>query len=178
VVGAIWEIVAWSGAFPPRLFPSLETVAATLWRLTVEGILPHHAAETLARLAAGFAIAAFAGIAIGIAMGRSRRAEDLLLPLVSIGAPMPGLAFAPLFRNNKKKVSDTIYAFYTSKGYKMSPDTFARAVETIEVAPQFPADVKGYMQEQAQVLLREKKIKEMPDWAKALRPEFMQKARS
>jgi NitT/TauT family transport system permease protein len=97
VVGAIWEIVAWSGAFPPRLFPSLETVAATLWRLTVEGILPHHAAETLVRLAAGFAIAALAGIAIGIAMGRSRRAEDLLLPLVSIGAPIPGLAYAPLF---------------------------------------------------------------------------------
>ena len=97
MVGAIWEIVAWSGAFPPRLFPSLETVAATLWRLTVEGILPHHAAETLVRLAAGFAIAALAGIAIGIAMGRSRRAEDLLLPLVSIGAPIPGLAYAPLF---------------------------------------------------------------------------------
>jgi len=97
VVGAIWEIVAWSGAFPPRLFPSLETVAATLWRLTIEGILPHHAGETLVRLAAGFAVAALAGIAIGIAMGRSRRAEDLLLPLVSIGAPIPGLAYAPLF---------------------------------------------------------------------------------
>jgi len=97
VVGAIWEIVAWSGAFPPRLFPSLETVAATLGRLTVEGILPHHAIQTLYRLAAGFAVAALAGIAIGIAMGRSRRAEDLLLPLVSIGAPIPGLAYAPLF---------------------------------------------------------------------------------
>jgi NitT/TauT family transport system permease protein len=97
VVGAIWEIVAWSGAFPPRLFPSLETVAATLGRLTVEGILPHHAIQTLYRLSAGFAAAALAGIAIGIAMGRSRRAEDLLLPLVSIGAPIPGLAYAPLF---------------------------------------------------------------------------------
>ena len=30
-------------------------------------------------------------------MGRSRRAEDILLPLVSIGAPIPGLAYAPLF---------------------------------------------------------------------------------
>jgi NitT/TauT family transport system permease protein len=97
VVGAIWELIAYSGAFPPRLFPPLETVAATLARLTVEGILPHHAVETLYRLAVGFSIAAIAGIAIGIAMGRSRRAEDLLLPLVSIGAPIPGLAYAPLF---------------------------------------------------------------------------------
>jgi hypothetical protein len=38
--------------------------------------------------------------------------------------------------------------------------------------------VRGYMQEQAEVLLREKKIKEIPDWSKALRPEFMQRARS
>jgi NitT/TauT family transport system permease protein len=96
-VGAIWEIVAHSGAFPPRLFPPLEAVAATAWRLTAQGILPHHAAETLYRLAAGFAVAAVAGVAIGIAMGRSKRTEDLLLPLVSIGAPIPGLAYAPLF---------------------------------------------------------------------------------
>jgi NitT/TauT family transport system permease protein len=38
-----------------------------------------------------------AGVVIGIAMGRSRRAEDILLPLVSIGAPIPGIAYAPLF---------------------------------------------------------------------------------
>ena len=30
-------------------------------------------------------------------MGRSRRAEDIFLPLVSIGAPIPGLAYTPLF---------------------------------------------------------------------------------
>ena len=97
VVGAIWELVARSGEFPARLFPSLEQVAATFARLTAEGILPHHAALTLYRLAAGFAIAALAGVALGLLMGRSRRAEAFLLPLVSIGAPVPGLAYAPLF---------------------------------------------------------------------------------
>jgi NitT/TauT family transport system permease protein len=96
-VGAIWEAIAWSGAFPARLFPPLEVVAATLARLTVQGILPHHALETLYRLAAGFAIAALAGVALGLLMGRSRTAEALLLPLVAIGAPIPGLAYAPLF---------------------------------------------------------------------------------
>ena len=87
------------------------------------------------------------------------------------------MAVAGDFKNNRKKVSDTIYAFYTSKGYKMSPDTFQKAVSTIEVNPGFPSGVSKYMQEQAEVLLREKKIKEMPDWKKALRPEFMQRAR-
>ena len=87
------------------------------------------------------------------------------------------LAVADDFKNNKKKVSDSIYAFYTSKGYKMSPETFSSAVSTIEVDPGFPSNVRGYMQEQAQVLLREKKIKEIPDWSKALRSEFMQRAK-
>jgi ABC-type nitrate/sulfonate/bicarbonate transport system substrate-binding protein len=87
------------------------------------------------------------------------------------------LAVADDFKNNKKKVSDSIYSFYTSKGYKMSPATFANAVSTIEVDPGFPSNVRNYMQAQAEVLLREKKIKEIPDWGKALRPEFMQRAR-
>ena len=97
VVGGIWEVVAHLGLFPPRLFPPLEQVADALVRLTAAGILPHHALDTLVRLLAGFAIAAVVGVAVGIAMGRSRLAEDIFLPLVSIGAPIPGIAYAPLF---------------------------------------------------------------------------------
>jgi len=97
VVGASWEIVARLGVFPRRLFPPLEDVASAFVRLSVSGILPHHAIETMLRLLAGFTLAAIAGVVIGIAMGRSRRAEDIFLPLVSMGAPIPGLAYAPLF---------------------------------------------------------------------------------
>lgn len=97
VVGLLWEIVAWAGLFPPRLFPTLETVAHSFYALTVAGILPHHAIETLARLLSGFALAGVFGVSIGILMGRSRLAEDIFLPLVSICAPIPGLAYTPLF---------------------------------------------------------------------------------
>jgi len=97
VVGAIWEVVAWTGVFPRRLFPTLEEVAASFVHLTVTGILPHHALDTLIRLLSGFALAALIGVTLGVLMGRSRRAEDYFLPLVSICAPIPGLAYAPLF---------------------------------------------------------------------------------
>ena len=97
VVALLWEITARAGVFPPKLFPSLETVGAALVRLTVSGILPHHALDTVLRLLAGFALSAVAGVAIGILMGRSRRREDTALPLVSILAPIPGIAWAPLF---------------------------------------------------------------------------------
>ena len=97
VVGALWEIVAWIGVFPRRLFPTLEDVAQSFVRLTADGILPHHALDTVIRLLSGFALAAVIGITIGVLMGRSKRAEDICLPLVSICAPVPGLAYAPLF---------------------------------------------------------------------------------
>jgi NitT/TauT family transport system permease protein len=97
VLGASWEIVARLGIFPPKLFPSLAVVGQAFWELTVSGILPHHAFDTILRLLTGFALAAVIGVAIGILMGRSRRMEDVCLPLVSVMAPIPGIAWAPLF---------------------------------------------------------------------------------
>jgi NitT/TauT family transport system permease protein len=97
VVGGIWEAVARAGVFPRKLFPTLEDVAAAFYKLAADGILLHHAFDTVLRLLAGFARAAVVGVALGIAMGRWRRAEDILLPLVSIGAPIPGIAYTPIF---------------------------------------------------------------------------------
>jgi ABC-type nitrate/sulfonate/bicarbonate transport system permease component len=97
VLATLWEIVARLQVFPARLFPALETIAATFIRLTASGVLPHHVLDTLLRLLAGFALAAVAGVLIGIIMGRSRLAEELALPLVSMAAPIPGIAYAPLF---------------------------------------------------------------------------------
>jgi ABC-type nitrate/sulfonate/bicarbonate transport system substrate-binding protein len=81
------------------------------------------------------------------------------------------------FKGNPAKVADVIYAFYTDKGYKLSKETFQKAMSRVEVDPGFP-DLKAYMQEQAEILLKDKKISAIPDWSKALRPEFMAKARA
>jgi NitT/TauT family transport system substrate-binding protein len=82
------------------------------------------------------------------------------------------------FKDNPKKVNDVIYAFYADKGYKISPDTFATALSRVEVNPGFPGDLKPYMQEQAEILLKDKKIDAIPDWSKALRPDLMERART
>jgi hypothetical protein len=79
------------------------------------------------------------------------------------------------FKNRPDKVADVIYTFYTSKGYKMSRDTFKKALSAVDVNPGFP-DLKSYMQNHAKSLLDAKKIKAIPDWNKALRPDFMKKA--
>ena len=87
------------------------------------------------------------------------------------------LQVADDFKKQPDKVADVIYSFYTSKGYKMSRDTFRKALSAVEVSPGFP-DLKTYMQGHAQSLLNEKKIKAIPDWSKVLRTEFMNKARA
>ncbi len=86
------------------------------------------------------------------------------------------LEVAKDFKSNPKKVADVIYSFYTSKGYKMAPDTFAKAIARVEVQPGWPADITSYMQQQSEILLKEKKIKAIPDWSKALRTEFLKQA--
>jgi ABC-type nitrate/sulfonate/bicarbonate transport system permease component len=96
-VGLAWQAFALYGPFPPTLFPTVDRIASAFVRLVATGVLPLHALSTLVRLAAGFGLGAAAGLALGVAMGRSRAAEDLLVPLVSIGNPIPGLAYAPLF---------------------------------------------------------------------------------
>ena len=55
-------------------------------------------------------------------------------------------------------------------------ETFAKALARVEVNPAFPPDLAPALQKDAEVLLREKKISAIPDWKKALRPEFWAKA--
>ena len=81
------------------------------------------------------------------------------------------------FKNNPSKVADVIYSFYTSKGYAISRETFAHALARVEVDPGFPADLTPNLQKDAEVLLREKKISAIPDWKKALRPEFWERSK-
>ncbi len=82
------------------------------------------------------------------------------------------------FRNNPGKVADVIYAFYTSKGYTMSRETFTTALSRVEVDPGFPEDLVPGLQRDAELLLREKKISAIPDWKKALRPDLWSKAKA
>jgi NitT/TauT family transport system permease protein len=96
-LAAVWEVVARAGIFPHKLFPTLETIAATLVRLTSSGVLWANTAGTLVRLGLGFLLAALIGVGLGILMGRFRLVEDVFLPAVSFAYPIPGLAYAPLF---------------------------------------------------------------------------------
>jgi ABC-type nitrate/sulfonate/bicarbonate transport system permease component len=92
-----WEVTARLHVFTPFLLPSLSTVILRLAKDTVSGQLPMGLALTLYRALLGFALAAVGGVAVGILIARVRVARWFLDPLVSVGLPMPKIAFLPVF---------------------------------------------------------------------------------
>jgi NitT/TauT family transport system permease protein len=72
-----------------------EVVGAAL-ELVRSPKLAGHVGSSLVRVFAGFAAAALAGIAVGLLVGRSRRAEDALMPPLEVLRPIPGVAWIPL----------------------------------------------------------------------------------
>ena len=58
--------------------------------------LPGHLLVSLKRVLTGFGLAAFLGIVIGIAMGRSDIIKAIIRPLFEIVRPIPGVAWIPL----------------------------------------------------------------------------------
>lgn len=91
-----WELVADLGLVRPFLLPSLSSVLVRIWSDVQEGDLVANLGQTLWRTLAGFGISAVLGIAIGLLMVRVRVVNWLFDPLVSIGFPMPKIAFLPI----------------------------------------------------------------------------------
>jgi ABC-type nitrate/sulfonate/bicarbonate transport system permease component len=91
-----WEALAASGAVTPFQLPRLSSVLARIWTDARTGDLLLNTALTLYRALLGFGIAAVAGILLGVGMSRSGALRWLLDPIVSVGFPMPKIAFLPI----------------------------------------------------------------------------------
>jgi ABC-type nitrate/sulfonate/bicarbonate transport system permease component len=91
-----WEGLARSGQFTPFVLPSLSSVIARIWTDAVSGDLAINTALTVYRAMVGFLISMVGGILIGMAMSRNAVANWLFDPIVSVGFPMPKIAFLPV----------------------------------------------------------------------------------
>jgi len=91
----LWEACSRARLVSPLYFPPISTIAAMFWKLTVSGVLPTQAGQTLARALAGLALAALVAIPLGLAMGVSRRIAGLLTPTVELLRPVPPPAIIP-----------------------------------------------------------------------------------
>jgi ABC-type nitrate/sulfonate/bicarbonate transport system permease component len=100
----VWQLAA--GAHGSVYFPPPDDIArhardlwfsgparhAFLTSAAVDDVLP-----SLGRMAAGFGLAAVSGIALGLAIGRSRRAYALCNPVLQFARAVPPPALVPVF---------------------------------------------------------------------------------
>jgi len=82
--------------FNPLLLPSPHTVLFAGIEMVRTGELQRDILASLSRVVQGFLLAALVGVAVGTAVGRSRRLEYLVEPTVELLRPIPPLAFLPM----------------------------------------------------------------------------------
>jgi len=91
-----WEILARSGTFTSFQLPALSAVIDRIWNDAVSGDLWINTALTLYRALVAFSICAVGGVIIGMAMSRNLLVHWFFDPIVSVGFPMPKIAFLPV----------------------------------------------------------------------------------
>ena len=96
LLAVAWEWFARSGAFTPFMLPALSAVLERIWADLISGELLLNTAVTLYRAVAGFLIGAVAGMALGMAISRNAAAHWFFDPIISVGFPMPKIAFLPV----------------------------------------------------------------------------------
>jgi ABC-type nitrate/sulfonate/bicarbonate transport system permease component len=97
VLAVAWEWAARMHFVSDFLLPSLSSVLIRLFDDIMSGDLLVGLGLTMMRTFAGFSLAAVAGIVIGVTIARFRFARWFFDPVVSVGNPLPKIAFLPIF---------------------------------------------------------------------------------
>jgi ABC-type nitrate/sulfonate/bicarbonate transport system permease component len=93
---AVWWAVVLIVKPDKSLLPSPLLTAQTFVHLIANGELPNDAAHSVFRVVAAWLLAAVVAVPLGFAMGRWRRIERLLDPVVELFRPISPLAWIPL----------------------------------------------------------------------------------
>lgn len=93
---SIWEILSYFNVLKEPQFFSPSTIFAQMWVLTKTGEIFIHIFTSLTRLFMSFLLAAIFGVLIGLLMGWSKIANEIIDPIVTFLMPIPGIAWAPL----------------------------------------------------------------------------------
>ncbi len=84
---------------------------------------------------------------------------------------------AKLMQAEPERAASIMLAVYREQGYDLIKATIARALGRLEIRTDFAPELRPYLTQEAEELRRDKKIKAVPDWDKALRGEFLAEAK-
>lgn len=92
-----WELLTRFGGVSDFMLPPPAEVATRIISDVASGDFAANLGLTLYRTLTGFAVATAGGVALGLMMARSRLAHWFFDPIISVGFPMPKIAFLPIF---------------------------------------------------------------------------------
>ncbi|WP_216364487.1 ABC transporter permease [Moorella sp. E308F] len=92
----MWHWITTGGRVKPILLPSPESVLWALVETLNSGELAHHLGASLVRVLEGFALAAFLGIGLGMALGLSPLLSQMTEGIIQLLRPIPPIAWLPL----------------------------------------------------------------------------------
>jgi ABC-type nitrate/sulfonate/bicarbonate transport system permease component len=92
-----WELLTRYGDVSDFMLPPPSDVVARIVADITSSDFYLNLGLTLYRTLLGFAVAVVGGVALGLAMSRNRIANWFFDPIISVGFPMPKIAFLPVF---------------------------------------------------------------------------------
>ena len=86
------------------------------------------------------------------------------------------LAAVRMFKDNPQRVIAIVWNFYKSQGYSVQEEVIRRALLHMDVTPNYVPELKAYLTDIAQTLVKRGQIASVPDWDKVLDREMLQRA--
>lgn len=141
---AVWQLASagrWHFVIDFKNIPTPVVVGRRLIELLATGSFYVHIAVSLKRIAISFALASVLGVATGVLMGRSRLANDLIMPHIETLRPIPAVAWVPLsilmFPTEESSIVYITFlgAFFpivlnTIHGVQQTPETLVRVAQS------------------------------------------------
>ena len=93
----VWQLSVVFGVVDRAFLPSVGDTLAALWDMTRNGEITFNLWVTVYRALVGLAIGSLLGVAVGVSMATSRRANEFFGPLVAITYSLPKSSLVPLF---------------------------------------------------------------------------------
>ena len=84
---------------------------------------------------------------------------------------------AKVMQTEPDRAASTMLAVYKEQGYELGKATIARALGRLEVRTDFAPELRPYLTREAEELLRDRKIRAIPDWDRSLRGELLAEAK-